>query len=75
MQHESEDRKNELVVNNLENKVKDLENLIEEKNSKIKVVEADSGEACLHIENQIIQVYDQDKRLKGLSKELCWGEG
>jgi predicted nucleic acid-binding Zn-ribbon protein len=63
LQHESKDRKNELVVNILENKVKDLENLIEEKNSKIKAVEADFGEARLHIENQIIQISDQDKQL------------
>jgi phosphoenolpyruvate-protein kinase (PTS system EI component) len=56
LQQESEDRKNELIVNNLEKEVKDLENLLEEKNSKIKVVEADLAEAHLRNENQIIQV-------------------
>jgi hypothetical protein len=54
----------------LEKKVKDLENLLEEKNSKIKAVEAHLVEAHLHNENQIIQISDQDKQLKRLSKEL-----
>jgi hypothetical protein len=58
LQHENEDRKNELVVNNLEGKVKDLENLLEEKDSKIKVAEADLAEAHLWIENQVIQISD-----------------
>jgi uncharacterized phage infection (PIP) family protein YhgE len=70
LQQESEDRKNELLVNNLENKVKDLENLLEEKNSKIKAIEADLAKAHLHNENQIIQISHQNKQLEGLSKEL-----
>jgi uncharacterized phage infection (PIP) family protein YhgE len=70
LQQESEDRKNELIVNNLENKVKDLENLLEEKNSKIKAIEADLAKAYLHNENQIIQISHQNKQLEGLSKEL-----
>ena len=61
LQQESEDRKNELVVNNFEKKVKDFENLLEEKDSKIKVVEADLSEAHLWSENQIIQISDQNK--------------
>jgi predicted RNase H-like nuclease (RuvC/YqgF family) len=61
LQQESEDRKNELVVNNLEKKVKHLENLLEEKNSKIKALKADLVEAHIHSENQIIQISDQDK--------------
>ena len=50
--------------------MKDFENLLEEKNSKIKAVEADLVEAHLCSENQIIQISDQNKQLEGLSKEL-----
>jgi chromosome segregation ATPase len=70
LQQENEDRKNELVINNLEKKLKDLDTLLEENNSKIKDVEADLAEAHLRNENQIIQISDQDKQLKRLSKEL-----
>jgi hypothetical protein len=35
LQQEDEDRKNELVVNNLEKRVKELENSLAEKDSKI----------------------------------------
>jgi outer membrane murein-binding lipoprotein Lpp len=67
LQQESEDRKNELVVSNLEGKVKDLENLLEEKGSKIKTAEADLAKAHLRIENQAIQISDQYKQLKRLN--------
>jgi hypothetical protein len=70
LQQESEDRKNELVVKNMEGKVKGLENLLEEKDSKIKTTEADHAEAHLRIGNQVIQISDQDKQLKRLSTEL-----
>jgi hypothetical protein len=40
LQQENEDRKNELVISNLEERVKELENLLEEKDSKIKTTEA-----------------------------------
>jgi hypothetical protein len=58
LQQKSEDRKNELVIINLEGKVKDLESLLEEKDSKIKTAEADLAEAHLWIENQVIQISD-----------------
>jgi hypothetical protein len=70
LQQESEDRKNELIVSNLEGKVKDLENLLEEKDSKIKTAKADLAEAHLWIENQVIQISYQDKQLKKLNTEL-----
>ena len=70
MQQESEDRKNELVVSNLEEKVKDLENLLEEKDSKMKTTKADLVESHLRIENHVIQISGQDKQLKRLSTEL-----
>jgi phosphopantetheine adenylyltransferase len=41
LQLEDEDSKNELVVNNLEKRVKELENFLAEKDSKVKNVEAD----------------------------------
>jgi chromosome segregation ATPase len=70
LQQESKDRKNELVVSNLEGKVKYLENLLEEKDSKIKTAEADLAKAHLRIENQTMQIFDQDKQLKRLNIEL-----
>ena len=70
LQQESKDRKNELVVSNLEGKVKDLENLLEEKDSKIKTAKADLAEAHLWIENQVIQISYQDKQLTKLNTEL-----
>jgi hypothetical protein len=47
LQQENKDRKKELFVNNLKGNVKDLENLLEEKNSKIKAVKAHLAEAHL----------------------------
>jgi chromosome segregation ATPase len=70
LQQENKDRKNELVTSNLEEKVKEIENLLEEKDSKIKTVEADLAEAPLRIENQATQIFDQDKQLKRLNIEL-----
>jgi hypothetical protein len=70
LQQESEDRKNELVVNNLEGKAKDLENLLEEKDSKIKTTDAGLTEAHLWTQNQVIQISDQDKQFNRLSSEL-----
>jgi chromosome segregation ATPase len=70
LQQENKDRKNELVTSNLEEKVKELENLLEEKDSKIKTVEADLAKAHLRIENQATQISDQDKQLKRLNIEL-----
>jgi hypothetical protein len=70
LQQENEGRKNELVVSNLEEKVKDLENLLEEKDSKIKTAKGDLAKAHLRIENQITQISDQDKQLKRLNTEL-----
>jgi hypothetical protein len=58
LQQESEDKKNELIVNDLEKKVKNLEDLLEEKNSKLKVVEANLAEAHLHSKNQVVQISD-----------------
>jgi vacuolar-type H+-ATPase subunit I/STV1 len=54
----------------LEGKVKDLENLLEEKDSKIEAAEADHAKAHLQIENQVIKISNQDKQLKRLSTEL-----
>jgi hypothetical protein len=64
LQQESEDRKNELVVNNLEKKVKDIENLIEVNNSKIKAIEADFVEVYLRSENQIILLFTCSQMLR-----------
>ena len=70
LQQESEDRKNDLVISNLEGKVKDLKNLLKEKYSKIKIAEGDLVEAHLRIKNQVIEISDQDKQLKRLNTKL-----
>jgi hypothetical protein len=49
LQQEDEDKKNELVVNNLEKRVKELENSLAEKDSKIKNAETNLVEAQLWI--------------------------
>jgi hypothetical protein len=67
---ESEDKENELIVNDLEKKVKNLENMLEEKDSKLKVVEENLTEVHLCNKNQVIQISDHNKKLEGLSKEL-----
>jgi phage host-nuclease inhibitor protein Gam len=54
----------------LEGKVKDLENLLEEMNYKLKTAKADLAEAHLRIENQIIQISNHEKQLKRLSTKL-----
>jgi chromosome segregation ATPase len=70
LQQENKDRENKLVVSKLEEKVNELENLLEEKDSKIKTVEADLAEAHLRIENQATQISNQDKQLKRQNIEL-----
>jgi predicted nucleic acid-binding Zn-ribbon protein len=54
----------------LEEKVKELKNLLEEKDSKIKTAETDLAEAHLQIENQATQISDQDEQLKEANSNL-----
>jgi uncharacterized coiled-coil protein SlyX len=61
LQQEDEDIKNELVVNNLENRVKELESFLAEKDSKVKNVEADLTEAHLRIKDQAAHISNRDK--------------
>jgi predicted transcriptional regulator len=49
LQQKDVDKKNELVVNNLEKRVKELENSLAEKDSKIKNAETNLVEAQLWI--------------------------
>jgi chromosome segregation ATPase len=70
LQQENEDRKNELVISNLEERVKELENLLEEKDSKIKTTEAYLVEAHLRIKNQAIRISDQNKQLEEVNSNL-----
>jgi hypothetical protein len=64
LQQEVEDQKNELVVSNLEKRVKELENSLTEKDLKVKIAETKLTEAELHITDQANLIYDQDKELK-----------
>jgi uncharacterized coiled-coil protein SlyX len=61
LQQENEDRKNEFVMSNLEERVKELENLLAEKDSKIKTAEADLAEAHLRIKDQTARISYQNK--------------
>jgi DNA repair exonuclease SbcCD ATPase subunit len=70
VQQESEDRKNEFINNDLEKKVKNLEDLLKEKNSRLESAEASLAEARLWSEKQDIQITDQNKQVEKLSKEL-----
>jgi hypothetical protein len=56
LQQEDEDRKNELFVNNLEKRVKELEISLVEKDSKIKNVEIDLTKAHLRIKDQAARI-------------------
>jgi chromosome segregation ATPase len=59
LQQKDEDKKNELVVNNLEKRVKELENSLAEKNSKIKNAETNLTEAQLRIIDQVTRIRDE----------------
>jgi uncharacterized protein YhaN len=61
LQQENEDRKNEFVMSNLEERVKELENLLAEKDSKIKTAEADLAGAHLRIKDQSARISYQNK--------------
>jgi hypothetical protein len=61
LQQENKDSKNELVISNLEESVKELENLLELKDSKIKRNEVDLAEAHLRIKDQATRIPDQNK--------------
>jgi hypothetical protein len=54
VQQEKEDRKNELINNDLEKKVNKLEDLLGEKNSRLEAAEANLAEAHLRSKNQDI---------------------
>jgi hypothetical protein len=64
LQQEVEDQKNELVVSNLEKRVKGLENSFAEKDLKVKIAETKLAEAELCIKDQATIICDQDKELK-----------
>lgn len=50
VQQESEDRKNEFINNDLEKKVKNLEDLLKERDSRLESTEASLAEAHLRME-------------------------
>jgi predicted nucleic acid-binding Zn-ribbon protein len=64
LQQEAEDQKNELVVSNLEKRVKELENSLAEKDLKIKNAETNLARAQLRITDQATRICDQDKELE-----------
>jgi chromosome segregation ATPase len=70
LQQENEDRENELVISNLEERVKELENLLEEKDSKINTAEADLAKAHLRIKDQATRISDQNKQLEKAHSNL-----
>jgi chromosome segregation ATPase len=70
LQQEFEDQKNELVVSNLEKRVKELENSLAEKDPKVKIAETKLTEAELRITDQATLICDQDKELKIVHSKL-----
>jgi hypothetical protein len=54
----------------LEERVKELENLLEEKDSNIKNAEADLTKAHLRIKEQAIRIFDQNKQLEEANSNL-----
>ena len=55
MQQECEDNKNEFIIYDLEKKVKNLDDLLKEKDSRIESAEANLVEARIRNEKQEIQ--------------------
>jgi peptidoglycan hydrolase CwlO-like protein len=70
LQQEDEDIKNELVINNLENRVKELESFLAEKDSKVKNVKADLPEAHLRIKDQAARISNRDEQLEEVHSKL-----
>jgi chromosome segregation ATPase len=64
LQQEAEDQKNELVISNLEKRVKGLENSLAEKDVKVKNAKTNLAEAKLRITDQATRICDQDKELE-----------
>jgi uncharacterized coiled-coil protein SlyX len=64
LQQEAGDQKNELVVNNLEKRIKELENSLAEKDLKIKNAETNLAETELCITAQATRICNQDKELE-----------
>jgi chromosome segregation ATPase len=54
----------------LEERVKEIENLLEEKDSKINTAEADLAEAHLWIKDQATRISDQNKQLEKAHSKL-----
>ena len=54
MQQECEDKNNEIIINDLEKKVKNLEDLLKERDSRLESTEASLAEVCLRSEKQDI---------------------
>jgi hypothetical protein len=64
LQQEAEDQKNELVVSNLEKRVKELENSLAKKDLKIKNAETNFAEAQLRITDQATRIVIRIKSMK-----------
>jgi chromosome segregation ATPase len=64
LQQEAEDQKNQLVVSNLEKRVKELEKCLVEEDLKVKNAETNLAEAELRITDQATRICDQDKELE-----------
>jgi hypothetical protein len=64
LQQENEDRKNELVISNLEERVKELENLLAEKDLKIKTAEADLAKRIFRLRIKLLVILIKTNSLK-----------
>jgi DNA repair exonuclease SbcCD ATPase subunit len=70
LQQENEDKKNEFIISDLEQKIENLENSLKEKDSLLSIAEGSLAEARLQNMKQSIQILDQNAKIERLNKEL-----
>ena len=63
MQQDDEDRKNEFVINGLEERIGELENSLKEKDNLLNSAEGSLAEARLQNKKQGIQISNQNTRI------------
>jgi chromosome segregation ATPase len=67
---EGEDRKNEFIITDLEENIKNIEGLLKEKDTRIESVEANFAEARLLNKKKGNQITELNERLEHLSNEF-----
>jgi hypothetical protein len=70
LQQENEDKENEFIINDLEERIETIENSLNEKDSLLNIAKGSLAEACLRSKKQSIQISGKDTRTKELNKDL-----